>query len=400
MSRILVWSPNYAPEVTGIPPLVTNACEWLAGRGHEVEVVTAMPSYPDRVISEAYRGRLWCTETRGPVKVRRSWLRVRPDERFHDKALYEASFAALSLPSAVRRLRWADVVLCLVPSLAATVAGTALARATGTRSVVWLQDLVLRAAESLDGLPERARSALALAGRMEALALRSADHVVVCNPAFASYAIERGVAPDRVETIFNWADLGRITPEPAKTNGRTLFLYSGNLGYTQGLETLVEAGRRAGDKVAVEIVGRGNSERRVRDLASDTPNVRVFDPVTDRDYPQLLGRADALVVVQRAVSADANFPSKIASYFASGRPVVASIAPHSVAARVLADSGGAVLVPPEDPGELAAAMRRLQREPNLRSELGMRARRYAERHFGREEALTRLERALVGPEAA
>ena len=335
------------------------------------------------------------------MKVPRSWLWVRPGERFLDKALYEVSFAALSLPSAVRRLRWADVVLCLVPSLAATVAGTALARATGTRSVVWLQG-PRAAGGRIARRASRARALGARARRADGGARSAvADHVVVCNPAFASYAIERGVAPDRVETIFNWADLGRITPEPAKTNGRTLFLYSGNLGYTQGLETLVEAGRRAGDKVAVEIVGRGNSERRVRDLASDTPNVRVFDPVTDRDYPQLLGRADG-----RSWSCNApSVPTRTSprrsprTSQAAGR-WWASIAPHSVAARVLADSGGAVLVPPEDPGELAAAMRRLQREPNLRSELGMRARRYAERHFGREEALTRLERALVGPEAA
>ena len=57
VSRILVWSPNYAPELTGIPPLVTDACDWLAARGHEVDVVTALPNYPDRVITEAYRGR-------------------------------------------------------------------------------------------------------------------------------------------------------------------------------------------------------------------------------------------------------------------------------------------------------------------------------------------------------
>ena len=42
MSRILIWSPNYAPELIGIPPLVTSAAEWLAARGHKIDVVTAL----------------------------------------------------------------------------------------------------------------------------------------------------------------------------------------------------------------------------------------------------------------------------------------------------------------------------------------------------------------------
>ena len=74
MSRILVWSPNYAPELTGIPPLVTDACRWLAARGHEVEVVTALPNYPQRRIYPGYEGRMWRSEVVEGVAVHRSWL--------------------------------------------------------------------------------------------------------------------------------------------------------------------------------------------------------------------------------------------------------------------------------------------------------------------------------------
>jgi colanic acid biosynthesis glycosyl transferase WcaI len=78
MTKILVWSPNYAPELTGIPPLVTDAAEWLAGRGHRVDVATAVPNYPERRIHRDYRGALWRTNRRDGVVVHRSWIRVRP----------------------------------------------------------------------------------------------------------------------------------------------------------------------------------------------------------------------------------------------------------------------------------------------------------------------------------
>ena len=172
VSRILVWSPNYAPELIGIPPLVTDACNWLAARRHQVDVVTALPNYPERRIHPGYRGKIWLSERRGDVGLHRSWLRARPRERFVDKALYELSFAALSTPAAIRRIARADVVLCVVPCLSAAAGSTVLvraARASGrrVRLVLWVQDLVLRAASSLDDLGPGACRLIGLAGGVE-----------------------------------------------------------------------------------------------------------------------------------------------------------------------------------------------------------------------------------------
>ena len=131
-----------------------------------------------------------------------------------------------------------------------------------------------------------------------------------------------------------------MTAQPPSEHRRpTRFLYAGNLGYTQGFETLIEASRLVGDDIELEIVGAGNVAAEVRRLAAATTNVRVAPPVTNDEYPGLLASADVHVVIQRGISANANFPSKIASYLASGRPVVASISPDSTAASVLIASG-------------------------------------------------------------
>ena len=399
MSRILVWSPNYAPELTGIPPLVTDACDWLAARGHSVEAITAFPNYPERTIHAGYRGRLSVTERRGAVRVQRTWLRVRPGERFVDKALYELSFTGLSAPRVARRVRRADVLVCLVPCLSAALAGAALVRTTRprTRLVLWVQDLVLRAASTLPDLGPAARRLIHLAGGIEAAAFRPADRVVVCSPAFSEYVAGLGVERSRIRLIYNWVDLERVAQGPPREHTRPIrFLYAGNLGYTQGFATLIDAARLVGDDIQLQIVGAGNVAATVRRLAAATTNVRVSAPVPGDEYPDLLVSADVHVVVQRGVSANANFPSKIASYLASGRPVVASISADSTAASVLADSGGALVVSPDDPVALADAMRTLAAQPGLRQELGQRGRAYAEETFDRERELARLERALTG----
>jgi colanic acid biosynthesis glycosyl transferase WcaI len=399
MSRILVWSPNYAPEPTGIPPLVTDASDWLAARGHEVTVVTAVPNYPERRVARGYRGLAGTTERRGDVRVHRSWLRVRPGESFADKLLYELSFATLSLPHALRELPRCEVVVCVVPSLIAAAYAAVLRRLLARRRLVlWVQDLVLLAAAAIDARPRRARQLLALAARAERLALGAADRVVVCSPGFRAYLIRLGADERRIETVYNWVDADWIAPLPprARAEGESIrLLYAGNLGYTQGFETLVDAGRELDGEVEIEIVGEGNAAAHVRALAGEAANVRVRPPVPRAEFPALLASADAHLVLQRSVGAGANFPSKIASYLASGRPIIASMSQNSTAAETLRSSGAALLVPPEEPVALAEAMRRLRREPALREELGRRAREFALRTFERSAALTRLEATLL-----
>jgi colanic acid biosynthesis glycosyl transferase WcaI len=122
----------------------------------------------------------------------------------------------------------------------------------------------------------------------------------------------------------------------------------------------------------------------------------VAPPVEREELPELLASADVQLVVQRRVSAGANLPSKIATYLASGRPILAAIDADTPAASLLRESGGAVLVPPEDPSALAAAMAALRDDPDLRAELGRRGRRFAEKQLAHDIVLPRLETAILG----
>ena len=171
--------------------------------------------------------------------------------------------------------------------------------------------------------------------------------------------------------------------------GATRFLYTGNLGYTQGFETLAAAAQRL-NGVDIELVGAGNAVLEARKLG-----LSVRPPVEREEYSRLLASADVHLVIQRDVAAGANLPSKIASYLASGRPVVASIGLETPAAELLRASGGALLVPPEQPGLLAEAMIRLRDDPALRQELGLRGREYAVAHLDKQVALARLEAAIA-----
>jgi colanic acid biosynthesis glycosyl transferase WcaI len=248
---------------------------------------------------------------------------------------------------------------------------------------------VLVAAAALD-----AGETLRRVRAVEGAAFRAADRVVTCSPGFGDYLRTLGVDPARVTTVHNWVDGGWIVPGRRSTRRRSRFLYAGNLGYTQGFETLVRAAQELDGEVEISIVGGGNAAERLRELAAVAPNISVRGPVPKEEYPALLASADCHLVLQRRIASEANFPSKIASYLASGRPIIASMSHDSPAAETLRASGAALLVPAEEPTKLAEAMVQLHRDSDLRAELGRRGREFALQTFDREAALSRLEEAI------
>lgn len=394
MSRLVVWSPNYAPELTGIPPLVTDACEWLCARGHDVDVITTMPSYPERRIRPEYRGRFHVREERNGIRVNRWWLYSRPEERLVDKGLYELSVATIPLPWAVPMLRRADAVLCVIPTLLAGVFVTTFSRAP---VVLWVQDLVLSASESIE-MSSVARGVVRGFHMVERRALSRAKSVVVCSPGFRDEFAAIGIDPAKITVAYNWADLEGIVHRRPETRAQPRFLYAGNIGYTQGLDTLVDAARLLGESIHVSIVGDGNAAAGLVDsiASSSAANVTYSPPVARERFSELLAEHDVHIVVQRRVAAGANLPSKIASYLASGRPVIASIDGDTPAAELLRESGAAVIVQPESSEALAQAMCQLRDDPALRIEMGRRARVFAEGRLAKEPSMLEIERALLG----
>ena len=95
---------------------------------------------------------------------------------------------------------------------------------------------------------------------------------------------------------------------------------------------------------------------------------------------------------QQSVSEIA-FPSKIVTYLAAGRPVVASVNPDCEVARITRESGAGTVVNAENPEALLAAIREL-RSSDLRK-LGENARGYASRRWSSVRVMGHLERSLT-----
>ncbi|MEU6082987.1 glycosyltransferase family 4 protein [Streptomyces sp. NPDC047108] len=404
--RLLLVSTNYAPEQAGIGPYATQIAEHLAAEGDEVHVLAGMPHYPAWRTDPAYRG-VWRTEERREgVLIHRRRHTVPAHQTAVRRALYEASILAHSLAAPPRTGR-PDAVIAQLPSLAGGVAGARLARRYGVPYVPVVQDL-MGAAAAQSGIRGGDRAAAA-AGRVESHVLRRATLLGVIHETFVDKVVAMGVPRERIRLVPNWSHVARPSRPRAEMRarlgwreGRTVVLHSGNMGLKQGLEVLVDAARQD-PAVHVVLMGDGNQREHLRSLGAGLPNLHFLPPADEAEFPDVLAAADVLAVTQRASVLDMSIPSKLTSYFAAGRPVVASVAEQGgTAAEVLRSEAG-VLVPPENPSALLAAVRKLAEDPDAADALGSRGPEYVDAHLSREAGLARitglLDEALEGPPA-
>ncbi|MFF3628705.1 glycosyltransferase [Streptomyces sp. NPDC002164] len=395
---LLVVSTNYAPEVTGIGPYAAQLAEHWAASGAETHVLTGMPHYPSWRTEEDYRGVWRVTERRAGVVVHRRRHYVPPRQTALRRGTFEASVLAHGLlPPSVPRPP--DAVVSQMPSLAGGVLGARLARRHRVPYLPVVQDLMGAAAEQ-SGIRGGGRAA-AVASAAERHALRRAALVGVIHESFAPRVAGYGVDTGRIRVVPNWSHVPAPTAERRATRARLgwdegtpVVLHSGNMGLKQGLEVLVDAARVAPD-VRVVLMGDGSRREALRRRAAGLRNIDFLPPADAREFTDVLAAADVLAVTQRASVLDMSVPSKLTSYFVSGRPVVASVADGGGTAQEIQRSGAGVLVAPEDPGALLSAVRKLVEAPAEAAALGANGPRYVARHLGREAALARFDALLA-----
>ncbi len=114
--------------------------------------------------------------------------------------------------------------------------------------------------------------------------------------------------------------------------------------------------------------------------ASARLEFREFVPAAE--LADVLAAADVLLLSERATVVDMSLPSKLTSYFAAGRPVVAAVHPGGASAMEVDRAGAGVVTPAGDPASLLRAIMSVRDQPDQGRELGMAGRRYAETALG------------------
>jgi len=230
-----------------------------------------------------------------------------------------------------------------------------------------------------------------------------AKAIVAQSPGMRKALIDRGVAAEKVTTIFNWADV----PDDERGTARSVRLhpftivYGGNLGRAQALHTVVDAAailEGAGRRIRIILYGDGVDATGLASLIADRrlSLISVEPSRPKEEITEILAEADALLIhLADEPLFRVTVPSKCQFYLALGRPIVAGIAGDG--ADILRASGSAIVVPPSDSAALAAGLLAMAETPlSDRERMGASGRRYYKNHFHFDEALRRTLALIEG----
>ncbi len=389
--RILLLTTHFQPDIAATGVIMSKLADEFVARGHQLTVLTSFPHYDTNRVWPEYAGKLIASERLNSMRIYRLYTYVAQDKA--NVAQRILSYGSFSVASLLRGaiLRKHDVILALCPPLTTGVIADLLGRFRRMPFVYNVQDIWPDVAVRAGVL--KSETAIRRLQKMERYVYRRAAGIAVISEGFRSNLREKGVPDEKISVIPNFIDTNFITPEPRRNafskrlnlDGKFVILFAGNMGFSQGLETVLDAAKLLKDFPGIEflMVGNGASRETAQAYATNLGlgNVRFLPYQPQEDLPAMYGAADVCVIPLRRGFTTESVPCKLFTIMAAAKPAIAAVDPGSETWNLVQRTDGGICVEPEDPAALANAILCYYRDPDRGQRAGRNGRRCVETEF-------------------
>ena len=399
--KILVICQHYWPENFR----VTEICEALVQRGHQVTALVGLPNYPSGVIPQEYRRFRNRRQLRNGVEIRRCFeIGRRPGKL--GLAINYVSYMTSASVKALLLKRDYDVIYAYSTSPVLMSLPASLLRCfTKRKLMIYVLDIWPENLYSVLNVKNKALRAIAK-GVSDAL-YKKADRLIAMSEPLQQRLCQRtGMPPQKIAVIPQYCEDFYAVPQPdaalqAQFGGRFNLVFTGTFTPAQSLETVItavqDARSRGADMLHLLLVGDGMSraalEAKVKELHAEDA-VTFYGSVPATDIPKFTALADALIVcLSDSPDLGLTVPAKVASYMAAGKPVLASM---DGAGNAAVAAAGGLSSPACDAAALADNLLALTRmDAAQRAAMGQSAKEYYLAHYRRSELLRKLEHFIL-----
>ena len=405
--RILFLTMYYKPDNAATGILMAELAEELAQHGHDVRVITSMPHYSTNSIWPEYKRKWFKRERQGPILIHRVWSYVPVHkDRLLPRFFSYLSFTLLSALAGLLMPR-PDVIVTPSPSPPLTngISAYLLGRLRGIPFVSNIQDIYPDVAIRMGVMKNK--SVIRAYKKLERFVYAHSEAITVISEGFRSNLTAKGVPADKISVIPNFIDSAFVLPHPRRNDfsleqgwdDKFVVLFAGNVGMSQGLDTVLEAaGLLQGTPgLLFAIVGNGASKPSLLAQAEKMGlhNVQFLPYQSYDQVPKLYSSADVgLIPLRRGFSSD-SVPSKLFTIMGVARPVIASVDARSETAEVITQAKCGLCLEPEDPQALADAIRTIYSDKARADDMGRRGRQYVERHYTRTSVARQYEEVFA-----
>lgn len=393
--RLLILTQYYPPETGAAQNRLHELAVRLKAMGVEVKVLTAMPNYPRMKVYDGYRGKCRYKEEIDGITVYRSWIYVKNSKSIFQRLLNYFSFVFTSFFAGWFRTGKCDFILCESPPLFLGMSAYLLSRIKRAGMIFNVSDLWPESAEKLGLI--RNKTLLGISTRLEECLYRKS--ILVTGQ---TKGIVRNIAnrfpTKRVWWLPNGANLDLYKPEVVVSTWRKdkgysdrdfLIFYGGILGHAQGLEVILKAAERLGDRKDIRFIllGNGPLDETLKNQkeAMGLHNVDFYDSVEKVAIPSILAAMDISVIPLKKLELfKGAIPSKIFESLAMKKPILLGV--EGEARELFIEEGKAGLsFEPENAADLAEKVVLLSGDQEMCRNLGEHARKYVEEKFNRDK---------------
>ncbi|WP_294418728.1 glycosyltransferase family 4 protein [uncultured Senegalimassilia sp.] len=395
--KILMICQHYWPEHFQI----TEVCEELVRRGHDVTALVGVPNYPTGVVPDEYLGGKNRLQERNGVRI----VRVEEVPRKNGIAGLARNYFSY-MAAAKRKARELpgdfDIVFAyqITPVLMAAPMRDAKLR-SGCPAFLYCADIWPDAVMAM--LPKKLSFLMPAVKAASTHIYRDADFVATNSSAYVEcFEKVHGFDPVDLKYVPQYAEdtylSMNLDPSPST---KTRFMVMGNIGRLQDMPSVLEAVNRIKhrDDFELHIVGTGSvigdCERYVGDNGLEG-KVIFHGRHPFEEMPDFYRMADACVLtlnVPRAPWISSTLPSRLQGYMAAGKPILAAIS--GSAAEVIRDSGCGQAAPAGDSEGLAALMEDFIDNRAAYSGCGEAGRAYFRANFTKDRYMDEIESLLI-----
>ncbi|BAP57420.1 group 1 glycosyl transferase [Thioploca ingrica] len=381
---------QYFPPETGAPQIRLAAMiRELLHLGHTVEVVTALPNYPEGQIFPNYRGYFYQQEDWEGVRVHRVWLYAATGAGI--KRLLNYFSFTLTAWWGLRQVQRPDYLFVESPPLFLGITGYLAAKRWQIPFIFNIADLWPDTVRGL-GLM-RAGWALRQAEKLESWLYQQADYITVVTESVRQILIKnKQVSANKVLLLPNGVDTQLFKPQAVDKvwqaslglpHDRHLLLYAGTHGYAHGMEVILQAAQLLkATPVLFLLVGGGSDKDRIQQLSEQMQLQNVL--FWTSKSPELIARLYSLSLAGISTFRDSPWlactrAAKTLPILACGKPVLLCGAGEG--AQLITEANAGIVISPGDYLGLAQAIQQLLNDPTYAEQLGRQGRNYAEKHL-------------------
>jgi len=388
--RILVVSSNFYPDIFAI----NNIVEKLVQRGHEMTVLTGLPDYTTSIIPKEYKyGKNRFQNFKGAEVIR-----VNTIARRHGSIWRSLNYLSFVYNASVltKYGKWGkpyDIVyVWQVSPVTQIIPAVIFGKRFHIPVYVYCMDIWPECVKAM-GFKEGTLFYKVIHS-ISRKAYEKVDHIAVSSKPFAHYLeYVNGIDITKISYLPQYGPqwmLEENYTKERKLDSNVNFLFIGNIGKAQKLETLLKAAFIAATKLKksknifeITIAGSGSDIDNCRSLVKQLKIENIIHFVGSVPFnktKELYQNADCCVfTLDGSNRIGDTLPGKVQTYMAAGKPIIASC--NGAGKEVIEESGCGIAVPANNQKALAKALVEFILNPKRFADCARKSREYFKKHF-------------------